>query len=488
MPSTLTHRDLFLGIDVGTQGTKAMLVEVDARAVRGRGSSSYGLIEGLGPGCAEQHPGTWHGAVQAAVAAALEDAGARPDEVRGIGVSGQQHGAVLLDETYGPIRAAKLWCDTSTAAQAEALTAALGRPIPAGFTAPKLRYTADEEPELWERTRHVLLPHDFVNACLAHDLFTEVGDASGTGYLDVDRGTWDADAMEATAPALAERVPRIVPVGGVAAEVVPSSAEWLGLAAGTPVSAGGGDNMLSAIGAGATRPGAVVCSLGTSGTVFAYADARVPDPTGGIAAFRASSALGIGAPAGHLPLACVMNCTAVLEEVVALTGRSHAELTALAAAAPPGSGGARFIGLLAGERVPNRPDARGSITGLRSGSLRPDVLYRAALEGIAAHLGFALGLLRDGGVRADEVRLVGGAARNPLLRTLLGSAFGCPVTTLREAETAALGGALQAAAAVRGVPADDVVQAFDNRGTERSEPDTALAGLFEELIAGYAAL
>ncbi|MEM9380557.1 MAG: FGGY-family carbohydrate kinase, partial [Planctomycetota bacterium] len=226
----------------------------------------------------------------------------------------------------------------------------------------------------------------------------------------------------------------------------------------TPVSAGGGDNMMSAIGAGATRPGVAVCSLGTSGTVFAFADAPVTDPVGAIAAFRASSPTADGGSAGWLPLLCVMNCTEPLEALVALTGRNHAALTAEAERAAMGD--ELFVPFLVGERVPNLPRATGTLEGLRLGSLTPGVLYRAALEGVSLNLAAGLERMRAIGVRPDEVRLVGGAARNPLWQRLLATVFGVPVRVLAETETAAVGAALQAAAAVRGAPVDDLAQAF----------------------------
>ncbi|MEM6571160.1 MAG: xylulokinase, partial [Planctomycetota bacterium] len=456
-------RELFCGIDVGTQSTKAVLVDVDAGEVVARASEAYDLIEGLPPGHAEQQPEMWLDAAKKVV----REVG-HGEEIAGIGVSGQQHGAVLLGEDFGVLRAAKLWCDTSAADEAAGLSKRLGRVVPAGFTGPKLRWIADREPEIWDRTAHVLLPHDFLDACLTHELYTEVGDASGTGYLAVDEGAYDADAMAATAPGLAERVPPLVACDRVAGTLVPRVAEEFGLRPGTPVSAGGGDNMMSAIGAGATRPGVAVCSLGTSGTVFAFADAPVTDPDGAIASFRASSPIPGGGGAGWLPLLCVMNCTEPLEALVALTGKDHAALTVEAERVAMGD--ELFVPFLVGERVPNLPRATGTLDGLRLGSLTPGVLYRAALEGVTLNLAAGLERMRAIGVRPDEVRLVGGAARNPLWQRLLATVFGVPVRVLAETETAAVGAALQAAAAVRSAPVDDLAQAFVRYESEPVPP------------------
>lgn len=471
-------RELFLGLDVGTQSTKALLLDPDTGEVCERSSVAYDLIDGLPDGHAEQHPLTWLDAVTRAVGA-LE---AR-DEIAGIGVSGQQHGAVLLDKDFAPIRNAKLWCDTSTSEESEALSAALGRAVPTGFTAPKLRYTADREPELWERTAHVLLPHDFINACLTHELFTEAGDASGTGYFDPVAGTYDARAVEATAPGLADKLPPLVSTGQIAARLCESTAAQLGLRAGIPVSAGGGDNMMSAIGAGATKPGVAVCSLGTSATVFAFAGAPLVDPGGLIAAFRASSVLPGEDTPGHLPLLCVMNCTGPLEELKALTGQDHAALTEAARAVAPGSGGVTFVPFLAGERVPNLPNARGTLTGLGVGSLSPGVLYRATLEGVALNLASGLDRMRSLGFEAGEIRLVGGAARNDLWASMLAACFGAPVVPLDETETAALGAAVQAAAAARGV---EPAALASNAGSSRVDPDPALVDAYAAVTPRFA--
>ncbi len=479
--------DLFLGVDVGTQSTKAVLVDVESGDVVARAARAYDLMEGLPAGHAEQHPSTWTEAATAAIGEVSQGLGQR---VRGIGVSGQQHGAVLLGDGDQVLRPAKLWCDTSAADEAAALSSELGRSIPAGFTAPKLRWSAEREPELWARVRRVLLPHDFLNLFLTGEFFTEVGDASGTGYLDPVRGAYDAEAVDRTAPGLADLLPPLRPCAAPAGALSATAAAALGLEAGTPVSAGGGDNMMSAIGAGATRPGVSVCSLGTSATVFAFSAEPAVDPGGDIASFRASSA-GAGGEAGHLPLLCVMNCTEPLEDLRALTGRGHDELTELARTAPMGD--ELLVPFFMGERVPNLPDATASLTGLRPGSLSPGVLYRAALEGVALNLASGVERMRGMGIEPDEVRLVGGAARNSLWQELLATTFGVPVRVLMETETAAVGAALQVAAAVRQEPLDGVAQRFVAYGgpavAPSAEPATVarLAGLRRRLAEAVSA-
>jgi D-xylulose kinase len=430
---------LFLGYDVGTQGTKALAIDVERRAVVARAASAYGLIEGLPDGHAEQHPETWARAlrdVTRALGGQCELA-----RVRGIGVSGQQHGCVLVDARGAIVRPAKLWCDTSTADEARELSERLGVRVSCGFTAPKVLWHARREPDVWKRTSLVLLPHDWVNFMLTGLATMEPGDASGTGWLDVRERRYSARALAAIDPALAGKLPPLIESGFAAGELTREGARWIGLpetCAGAVVATGGGDNMMSAIGAGATREGVAVLSLGTSTTVFAHASRPIVDPEGLIAAFCDSSG-------GWLPLLCVMNATGVLEEVRAAFGGSLDELTRAASAVEPGCGGVTFVPFLMGERVPDLPDARGALLGLRSGSLRPGVVFRAALEGVALNLAAGVERMRALGLGVESVRLTGGGARNALWRRILADALGARVSVLVEPETAALGGALQAA-------------------------------------------
>ncbi len=447
---------LYLGLDVGTQGTKALLVEGESGAVIARAGVATALIEGLPSGAAEQHPETWVSAVHEATADVLAAAArslglsvaAIAARVAGVGVSGQQHGLVVLDEHGAVLRAAKLWCDTSTAPEAAELAAALGRPVPTGFTASKLLWLARHEPATWARVRRVLLPHDYLNFVLTGRATMEAGDASGTGWFDPVARTWDAATLSALdalttsalprgagASRLSELLPPLLAPGEPAGALSAAGAALLGLRAGIPVAAGGGDNMCAAVGSGATSPGAMVVSLGTSGTLFAYSARPMVDPAGLIAPFCDSTG-------GWLPLLCVMNCTGVAEEIVALTGRSHEELTALATAVPAGCDGALMLPYLQGERVPDLPHARGSLHGLRPGMATPGLLYRAALEGVALNLAWGAARLAVLGLPARSVAVVGGGARNALWRQILADALGVPVTPLAEPEAAALGAAL----------------------------------------------
>ncbi|MFM1874087.1 MAG: hypothetical protein RL398_3509, partial [Planctomycetota bacterium] len=426
---------VFVGFDVGTQGTKAVAIDSATGRVVARSARAYDLIGGLPPGHQEQHPQTWLDAVAATARELWQSVD--PARVAGLAVSGQQHGAVVLDACGEVVRPTKLWCDTATADEARELSRRLGRSVPTGFTASKLLWLARHEPERWAAVRHVLLPHDYVNYVLTGELAMEWGDASGTGWFDPRRREFDAEAMSAIDARLPNLVPPLRPAGGLHGRLSARGAALLGLPLGVAVAQGGGDNMMSAIGSGAVAPGVVVVSLGTSGTIFTRSGVPVIDPQGLIAPFCSSDG-------GWLPLLCVMNATGPLVEIQELTGLSHEALTAAAEAVSIGCDGAQFIPFLVGERVPDLPEATGALLGLRPGTLRPGVLYRAALEGVGANLALGLQRLRGLGIDPSEVRLVGGAAKNALWRQILADLFGVPVRPLLEAESGALGAALQA--------------------------------------------
>ncbi len=421
---------LYIGFDVGTQGLKALCIDADSQSVVARAGRSYGLIPGLPPGAAEQHPDSWIDALRSV----MQELRVQVDvgRVAAVGVSGQQHGAVVLDGSDDVIRPAKLWCDTTTSKEA----AELG--VPAGFTASKLLWLKRHEDETWARIRSVLLPHEYVNFRLTGAKVAEAGDASGTGYFDVLARCWDSGALERIGAGVEAWLPPLVDSSVPAGFLNDSGAELLGLRAGVAVSAGGGDNMMSAIGSGATRPGVVVVSLGTSGTVFTQTATPTVDRSGLIAPFCDSTG-------AWLPLLCVMNMTGVLEEVrLAFDESSHESLTALAREVRVGAGGLRFLPYLQGERVPDLPRATGVLSGLRPGLMRSGYLYRAALEGTALTLARGVERMRGLGVCVDSVRLVGGGAKNPLWCEILADALNAPARCLAESESAALGAALQA--------------------------------------------
>jgi len=434
----VARRELHLGLDVGTQGAKGLVIDAASGAVIARAGSRYELIDGLPHGAAEQHPCTWIDALGEIGRALWSDVQPKPGELRGVGVSGQQHGLVVLDRAGEVVRPAKLWCDTSTNEESAELSRALGRAVPSGFTAPKVLWMQRREPQAWRRVERVLLPHDYVNLRLCGRAAMEPGDASGTGWLDPVERRWDPAAL-ALLGDLEAKLPLLIAPGSAMGELTAAGAGLLGLGAehaGALVASGGGDNMLSAIGAGATRPGIAVLSLGTSATVFGYSPRPVVDPQGAIAAFCDSTG-------GWLPLLCVMNATGVLEEVSAAFELDFGELTRRAAEVPAGCNGLLWIPYLSGERVPDLPLASGSLEGMQRGHLQPGVLFRAALEGVALNLAWGVERLRALGFGIERVRAVGGGAQNALWLSILADCLDAVVEPCAEAESAALGGALQ---------------------------------------------
>lgn len=471
----------FLGLDVGTQGTKAIVLDAEHERVVARAAASYGLIEGLGAGHAEQHPLTWLDAI-AAVLDQLERAGIERGAIAAIGVSGQQHGFVPLDHDGAILRPAKLWCDTATANEARELSERLGKPVPTGFTASKILWLKRHEPERFARLSTVLLPHDYVNYVLTGRAVMEAGDASGTGFFDPVARAFDARAIAAIDADLAAKIPPLIAPGEVVGHVAFAGRDVFGLAESTLVATGGGDNMMSAIGSGATRAGVVVVSLGTSGTVFTRTERPLIDPRGLIAPFCDSTG-------AWLPLLCVMNLTGVTEEIRAL---AHAEsggdlerLTRAAAAVEPGVGGALLLPYLNGERVPDLPEASGALIGIRPGTLRVPELFRLALEGTSLNLALGVDRMRALGVRVDAVRLVGGAAANPLWRSILAAALDAPVVRLAEPEAAALGGAIQALWTWRrargdAVAIDAVAAPYVHAAGDVEQPDAGLVSCYRQ--------
>lgn len=364
---------LFLGIDCGTQGSKALLLDAGSGRTLGLGSAAQRPPEGR-DGRREQDPADWLEAMASAVRMALEEAAVDGREVRALAVSAQQHGLLLLDAEGRALRPAKLWCDTESAAENRELLEALGGPagslerlglvLAPGYTLSKLLWSRRRFPELFARVAHILLPHDYLNHWLTGRVCSEAGDASGSGYFDVRRRTWASDVLELVEPGgrLAAALPELIEPGACIGNLRPEAAAALGLAPHTRVACGGGDNMLAAIGTGNIRPGLLTASLGTSGTLSAYAERPLVSPHGELATFCASSG-------GWLPLACTMNLTGACGLVQDLLHLDLDEFSRLAAQAPVGAEGLLMLPFFDGERVPALPHASASLHGMTAANL-----------------------------------------------------------------------------------------------------------------------
>ena len=486
--SSIRASSYFIGIDSGTQSTKALVYDTDTKEVLGVGAVPHGLLETDVPGRAEQDPAVWVDAMFTSCATALDAATKRAGadvrpSVKALAVSGQQHGMVALDASFAPIRPAKLWCDTESAPEAAELATQLGWGIVASFTSTKLLWLKRNEPENFGKLAHVALPHDYLNLQLTGSLVMECGDASGTGLLDTASRQWDDGACAMVDGGLRSKLPPLVGPTESAGALGAAAAERLGLPAGLPVAPGGGDNMMSALGCGCSVEGRVAISLGTSGTIFARTAAAARDPTGAVCPF-------LDATGGGLPLLCTLNCAAVPEEARAAYGLERDAIVALAEAEPIGCEGLTLNPYLAGERTPNWPQASGALVGLRAGHLaRPGLVYRAAVEGVAFSLRDGLEAMRRQGLGdCDEVRLVGGGSKSAFFRRVIADALQMRVACPAEAESAALGAALQAAAHVAGA-ADIGAWIADNHdppvGENVLEPDPAAAAAYDAAFALY---
>jgi xylulokinase len=440
-------RELFIGIDSGTQSTKALVVDAKNGKVLGSAQRAYGLISALPAGAKEQHPETWKRATAATIKAALKQAKASAAEVKGIGVSGQQHGFVPLDKKGAVIRPAKLWCDTTTTAECDTITRKLGglkktidrvgNAMLPGFTAPKIAWLKKHEPKNYKRLATVLLPHDFLNFWLTGNAVMEYGDASGTALLDVKKRKWSAAAIKAIDPALADKLPPLISSDQPAGHLSAATAKSLGLSTDTLVSAGGGDNMMGAIGTGNTRPGIVTASFGTSGTIYACASKPIIDPQGEIAAFCDSTNR-------WLPLLCTMNVTVATEMVRNNCVLSHAQFEKAAAKVRAGSEGLILLPYLEGERTPNVPDGTGVWFGVNPRTHSAGHFARAAMEGVTLGMNYGLRRLATLGVKPKQIRATGGGAQSKLWRQIMADVFNAEVVTLAVSEGAAYGAALQA--------------------------------------------
>src|SRR6516225_8480764 len=440
-------RTLILGIDSGTQSTKALVVDAKDGKVLASAAQEYELIPNLPPGAKEQHPHTWREATASGIRRALRQAKAVAAEVKAIGVSGQQHGFVPLDQAGEVIRPAKLWCDTATAAECEEITArlgglketikALGNAVLPGFTASKILWLKKHEPENYRRLATVLLPHDYLNFWLTGEKVMEYGDASGTALLDVSKRKWSKTVLEAIDPELAGKLPPLISSDKPAGTLQASTAKMLDLNPGVLVSAGGGDNMMGAIGTGNTRPGVITASFGTSGTIYACAEKPVVDPEGEIAAFCDSTN-------GWLPLLCTMNVTVATEMVREDFGWSYEKFAAEAARVPAGSNGLLLLPYFEGERTPNVPDGTGVWFGVNQRTFEAGHFARAAMEGVTLGMNYGLRRLAELGVKPKQIRATGGGAKSKLWRQIMADVFNAEVVTLKVSEGAAYGAALQA--------------------------------------------
>jgi xylulokinase len=439
---------MFLGVDCGTQGTKVVICDTETNRVVGSGYCKHGLISNEN-GRREQHVSWWIDALKSAISQSVKQSGVDLSKIKAIGVSGQQHGMVVLDDQDTPLYPAKLWCDTESSGENEDIIQAMGGSksfidkigvqLQTGYTASKILWLQRNYPERYQKIAKIMLPHDYINYWLTGNFVSEFGDASGTGYMNIVTRCYDTDVFSVVAEGLsAESVlPKLVSAEKIVGTLTKVAAEELGLNDTVMVSSGGGDNMMGAIGTGNISPGIVTMSLGTSGTLYAYSDTPMSNDNGMIASFCSSSN-------GWLPLICTMNVTASTTLMQNLFATDLDSFTQSLKVTSPGADGISMLPFFNGERIPPLPDASASINGLTIENMTQSNLIRATTEAATFTLRYGLDMFREQGVNPKEIRLIGGGSKNPIWRQMVSDIMNTPVICPIEHEAAALGSAIQA--------------------------------------------
>jgi xylulokinase len=438
---------MWLGIDIGTGGSRALLVDARGKVLAGVTAphEDMRMERAL---WAEQRPENWWDAAVEAIRGVLAQAGVSGKDIKSVGLSGQMHGVVLLDDGHRVIRPSLIWCDQRSQPQVDFINGKLGtqkildyiaNPVLTGFTLPKLLWVRDNEPANFARARKMLLPKDYIRFRLTGDFASEVSDASGTAVFDVVKRRWSHEMMDALGLDRA-LLPVCYESSDVTGKITAAAAELTGLAAGTPVAGGGGDQAASAVGNGIVEPGIVSCTLGTSGVVFAHMEKVAYDPAGRVHTFCHAvrnrwHVMGVTQGAG-LSLQWLRNQLA--------PGMEYDALTAEAATAPAGSQGLFWLPYLMGERTPHLDaTARGGWIGLTARHARAD-LVRAVIEGVSYSQRDCLDIIEELGVTVNSVRASGGGARSAFWRQLLADILNKRVVTLETQEGSAYGAALLA--------------------------------------------
>ncbi|HTW45473.1 MAG TPA: xylulokinase [Acidobacteriaceae bacterium] len=476
---------MFLGLDIGTGGTRAVLVNAQGKLVASA-SAEHEPFRSPHPGWAEQDPEDWWRATQAAIREVLSKSDSKIDAV---GLTGQMHGAVMLDAAGNVLRPSLIWCDQRTDAECDWLHATIGRerlieltanPALPNFTLTKLLWVRNHEPEIFARIAHVLCPKDYVRYRLTGTYAMDVQEASGTLLLDVAHRRWSHEVAEASGIPEAW-LPQLYESPEICAHISDEAANATGLTAGTPVAAGAGDQGAGAVGMGILTPGSVSATIGTSGVVFAATAAPTRDPLGRLHTFCHAvpgrwHVMGVTQAAG-LSLRWLRDTMA--------PGTSYDMLTAEASKVPAGSDGALWTPYLLGERTPHLDSqARAAFVGLTASHTRGH-LVRAVLEGVAYSLKDTFTLFAELGIPVKDVRLGGGGARGPLWREIQANIYGYPCDVLVAEEGAAFGAALLAGVGAGGWPDLDSACAAAIEVAQQIAPDPAAVERYAEGYKAY---
>lgn len=488
---------MFLGIDCGTQGTKVLLwddVNQDVRAV------SYHVHHLISErkGQKEQHPGDWLSAMKQGIQNVISESGISPLKIRGIGVSGQQHGLVLLDAGDEVIRPAKLWCDTECETvlnkylgeyrltYGRCLTSVIGIQVPVAFTLGKLLWVKEHEEANFRKIHKVMLPHEYLNFYLTGEFRAEPGDASGTGYFDTRQRTWCLSALELLEANFVHKLPEIIKSHEAHGSLSAAAAQFLGLPAGIIVSSGGGDNMMSAIGTGNTNAGHVTMSLGTSGTLSTSQPEQV-DCAGfeDINTFCSSTG-------DWMPLISTMNVTNAVNTYRQLMDIDIKDFENYLMASKPGAEGLFSFPWLNGARLPNLPGAHGEITGITMVNFTKPHLLRSVVEGTTFNLCKGIDIFKARGLSFDSISVIGGGANSRTWCGMIADISGLTVKRPLIPDAAALGAAIQAHWCLSNINSGRFVEIAEvmpeliatHKG-EIFEPDPIINKIYQQIYQGY---
>ena len=483
-----------LGIDVGTGGTRALIMD-ERGAIVSAATEDHEPFASPKIGWAEQHPKDWWRAAGIAVRKALVQGDLRAQQIACVGFSGQMHGAVMLDEAGEVVRPALIWCDVRTEKQCNDLAQQIGterlieltcNPPLANFTLTKFLWMRENEPESWKRVRFVMLPKDYVRFRLTGERAIDMADASGTLMLDVAHRRWSSEVLRAVGID-ASVLPQLYESPEVCGKVSLKGAEETGLAVGTPVVAGAGDQAAGAVGMGIVAPGAVSATIGTSGVVFAATDRPALDSVGRLHSFCHAipnrwHLMGVTRAAGFSLRWFRDNLMSACER---RDGDPYERLTAEAAKVPPGSDGLLWAPYLMGERTPHLdPNARGVLAGLTASHSRGHAV-RAILEGVAFSLKDTFTIFEEMRVPVKSIRLGGGGARSPLWRQIQADIYGQEVEIVAAEEGAAYGAAILAGVGAKIWPTVDAACQSVVKVVERIPPNPANAKVMKDRYAEY---
>jgi xylulokinase len=482
-----------LGIDIGTGGTRAVLIDETGRVI-GSATAEHQPISAPHRGWAEQAPDDWWAAACKAVPQCLANAKATVDEVESVGLTGQMHGLVMLDADGKVLRPALIWCDQRTEEECREITEKIGakrlieltaNPALTGFTLPKIWWVQKHEPEIWKRVKKIMLPKDYVRFRLTGAHAIDVADASGTLILDVVNRRWSKEMMAASNLS-EEMLPKVLESQEISGKISEAGAKASGLKAGIPVVAGAGDQAAGAVGMGIVRPGAVSATIGTSGVVFAATASPEFDPKGRIHTFchavpKRWHVMGVTQAAGF--------SLRWFRDQFGAGGDSSRDpydrLMDEASHAPAGSDGVLWAPYLMGERTPHLdPNARGALVGLSSTHTRAHVV-RAILEGVAYSLRDTLTIFADLKLPTESIRLGGGGARGGLWRQIQADVYGMPVDIVEAEQGPAYGAALLAGVGVGVWSSVDKACDTAVRVATRVQPNSASAAVMNKQYAAY---